>query len=81
MDDLSVCIHAFVTDSDGNQTYCDFDAGEVPSGWCVYTRRDSDNGLPFDIDDETDFPASEYIAAYTEACDRANKLGARVIRY
>ena len=36
---------------------------------------------PFDIDDETDFPADDYIEAYTEACRRANALGARVIRY
>ena len=82
MADISVCIHAFVICDDGSETYCDFSAGEVASGWCVYTRRDSDDdSAPFDIDDETDFPADDYIEAYTEACRRANALGARVIRY
>ena len=83
---LSVCIHAFRETPDGDVTYCDFDAGEVPHGWTVYTRRDFDDDATghrmFDIDDdEIDFPAADYIAAYTEACNRAAKLGARVVRY
>lgn len=78
---ISVCIHAFTISHNGDIEYCDFDAGEVPSGWTVYTRKDYDDGEPFDIYDETDFPASDHIAAYSEACNRARKYDARVIRY
>lgn len=53
----TVCLHAWHTTPDGDQTYSDPTTDPV-DGWCVYRRIDGHASAanPFEITDEDDFP-------------------------
>lgn len=75
----AVCFHAWVWSDgpDSDQEYCD-QPGDA-DGWCVYTRHDGEEGHPFDLSEEMDFPTRE--EAEREATSRAARLGVEAQEY